>query len=164
MTSTDWIAVYAAIVATGALALEVRRWFESGPRLTVQAKANMMMIDNLGKQENGLTVATVTNRGDAPTTITSLGIVEYPSYWARLRNRTTREFLVVHPSDSHPLPYVLAPGTHWIGIARKRPDLYGDIQTGTMWVAIGTTNRGKPYLARIPKRKPRPELENATKV
>lgn len=110
MTGTDWIAVYAAIVAPGALALEVRRWFESGPRLTVQATPDMVMIGN-GRREDGLLVVTAINRGDAPTTITSLGIIEYPGYWARLRNRPTRAFVIADPNDSRPLPHVLAPGT-----------------------------------------------------
>jgi hypothetical protein len=30
-----WVAVYAAIVSTGALFLEVRRWFESGASLNI---------------------------------------------------------------------------------------------------------------------------------
>jgi hypothetical protein len=37
--AVDWwqegASIYAAIVATGALFLEIRRWFESGPRLKV---------------------------------------------------------------------------------------------------------------------------------
>lgn len=163
MTSDNWIAIYAAIVATGALALEVRRWFESGPKLTVQATTGMVMIGN-GKRGDGLLVVTVINRGDAPTTIKSLGMIEYPNFWAWLRNRPTRAFVIADPSQRFPLPHLLAPGAQWTGIGPDRPELTGDIQTGTMWVDVGTTDRARPYLVRIPKRRPRPELENATTV
>jgi len=40
----------------------------------------------------------------------------------------------------------------------------GDIETGSFWAAIHTTDRAKPYLAHIPKRKSVPALDNATKV
>jgi hypothetical protein len=35
MTATDFIAIYAAIVATGALLLDIRRWIESGTHLYI---------------------------------------------------------------------------------------------------------------------------------
>lgn len=167
MTSADWIAIYAAIVATGALFLEVRRWFESGPKLYVKARPNMIMLDGLGEKTTGLLVVNVTNRGDAPTTITTFALLNYPNWWARWRNKETQSFIIPHPQPkgSAPiLPHVLQPGQQWTGMAHNRSDVTGDIQTGTFWAAIYTTDRDRPYLAHIPKPKSVPALENATKV
>ena len=49
-----WVAVYAAIVATGALFLEVRRWFESGPRLYLMASTNMIFVGGGADKVNPL--------------------------------------------------------------------------------------------------------------
>jgi hypothetical protein len=59
-----WVAIYAAIVATAALALNIRTWFESRPRLKVTVTPNGMVI-SAGPQfdERDLIIATVTNLG-----------------------------------------------------------------------------------------------------
>lgn len=166
MTAIDWITGYAAIVATGALFLEVRRWFESGPRIYVKASPNMIMLDG-SKQISGLLMVNVVNRGDTPTTITHFGLVEYSNVWARLVDRQSHSFLILHPQpEGNPpiIPAVLRPGERWMGMAHPRPDVTGDIQTGTFWAAIYTTDRDKPYLARIPMPKSVPALESATKI
>jgi hypothetical protein len=156
MSAADWIAIYAAIVATGALSLEVRRWFESGPKVYVRAQAGMAIVGN-GIEKNGLLLVTATNRGDAPTTITNLCLLEYPNMWSRCRNRAARSFVVPHPQlEGRPpiVPHVLKIGEQWMGMAHDRSDVTGDIQTGKMWAAIYTTDREKPYLAHIKKRAP----------
>src|SRR5260370_1404529 len=85
------IAIYAAIVATGALFLNVRTWFETGPRLKVTVIPDGMVIGP-GPQsdEQDLVIATVTNIGKTPVLITSLLLWEMPTWWARLRRKPTR--------------------------------------------------------------------------
>ncbi|CFX34395.1 conserved protein of unknown function [Candidatus Filomicrobium marinum] len=145
MTYGDWTAIYAAIVATGALVLEVRRWFESGPKVFVRASIGL----DRDKRE---VFVTVTNRGDTVTTVTHFTVNQYSGFWDRLRDRFDfdRSYPVFHPSGK-PLPNVLAPGTHWTGWADAVPVYVGDLETGAVWVAIHTTDRDRPYLARIPK-------------
>ncbi|MBX5149571.1 hypothetical protein HJB78_00940 [Rhizobium lentis] len=165
MNAADLIAIYAAIVATGALALEVRRWFESGPKVYVRCQAGMAIIGD-GIEKNGLLLVTATNRGDAPTTITNLCLLEYANIWSRWRNRASRSFIVPHPQlEGRPpiVPHVLKTGEQWMGMAHDRSDVTGDIQTGKMWAAIYTTDRDKPYLAHIKKRAP-DKMKGATAV
>lgn len=166
MSVADWIAIYAAIVATGALFLELRRWFESGPKLHMRATPNMMIFGNGTVEAKDLLRVTVTNRGDAPTTITNLCLLEYDSAWRRWRDKPTRSFVVPHPQlPGYPpiVPHVLKIGEQWTGLAHDRSDVTGDIQSGTMYAAVYTTDRESPYLAHIPKRKP-DKLANATKI
>ncbi len=167
MTISDWAAIYAAIVATGALFLEVRRWFESGPKLVVKALPNMTLVNPVGPHKDGILLVNVSNRGEAVTTITHFGMLEFPNAIARWRLKATNNFLVPHPNvagTNTALPFVLRPGEMWTGMADGKSDVTGDLQTGTMWVAIYTTDRGRPYLARIPKRDKPVELENATEI
>jgi hypothetical protein len=158
--------LYAAIVATGALALEVRRWFESGPKIHVTASPDMIMI--YGRKEvSGLLLVNVINRGHTPTTITHFAILEYPNALKRWRNDPAHSFLIPHPQPegSPPsIPHVLEPGRQWTGVARPRPDVTGDIQTGTFWAAIYTTDRKRPYLAHIRRKTEAKELVEAKEV
>lgn len=166
MTVDAWVTIYAAIVATGALFLEVRRWFEGGPRIGVKATPNMTMVGGLEDVE-GVLVVNAVNRGDAPTTINHFAILEFSSVWRRWRRKPNRSFMIVkpQPKGSPPIiPWVLEPGRQWTGLARPSTDLISDLQTGDFWAAIYTTDRDKPHLARIPKPKKSPELDNAKKV
>lgn len=166
MNAADWIAIYAAIVATGALSLEVRRWFESGPKIHVRANANMTMVGLGGIEKEGLLLVNVLNNGDAPTTITHFCLLEYPNFWRRWRDRASKSFIVPHPQpEGYPptILHVLKVGEQWTGIAHDRGDVTGDIQTGVMWAAIYTTNRRRPYLAHIKKRVP-DKLKDAKEI
>jgi hypothetical protein len=167
MTADAWIAVYAAIVATGALALEIRRWFEAGPKIYLSAKPNMTLLDGLGKTTEGILVVNATNRGDAPTTITTLALLDYPSRWAKWRNKARASFIVPRPNPhgaGQVLPHVLSPGHQWVGIAQGDLGTTGDIESGTFWVAVYTTDRESAYMVRIPKRRDRKELVSAKSI
>ena len=157
MSVESLLAIYAAIVGTGALALEFRRWFESGPRPILHVSPNMMVIGSDGNDEHNLTIVTVTNRGTAPTTITKLEVNEFASWCDRCRYRPKTVFVIAnpHPIDARPnVPAMLDAGSRWTGYIRPRPDLIGDVQSGTWWVAVHTTDRDRPYLARVPPRRP----------
>ena len=166
MSAEAWVACYAAIVATGALALEIRRWFESGPKLITKARANMVLIDGSETIE-GLLVVDVVNRGDASTTIETLAILEFPNIWKRWRMKPSRSFIIPHPQPKGTppsLPKLLSPGQKWTGIGHDRSDVTGDIQTGQFYAAVYTTDRDRPYLAHVPKRTVREELKDADDI
>jgi hypothetical protein len=166
MSGEAWVAGYAAIVATGALALEIRRWFESGPKLYVRARGGMVMIDGDDQHDNML-VVNVTNRGDTPTTIETLAVLRFKNRWKRWRLDATDSYIILHPqpAGSPPvIPSVLQPGHKWTGLGHDRSDVTGDIQTGHCWAAIYTTDRDRPYLAHIPKKATRKELDDADKI
>lgn len=157
MDPSSWIAVYAAIVATGALALEIRRWFETGPRIVVDALPDMTLIGaERDKDERDLLIVRVANRGDISTTITHMIVVEYPNWLARIRDQQSKSFVIPNPQSSGPsiIPANLAPGGLWQGIARSRPDVTGDIRTGNFWAGVITSGRNRPFLARIKCVKP----------
>jgi hypothetical protein len=60
------IAAYAAIVSTGVLALQIRRWLEAGPRLRITLIPGGMTIGaGPDLDETDLFIVTVTNRREA---------------------------------------------------------------------------------------------------
>lgn len=168
MGAGDWIAIYAAIVATGAFALEARRWFESGPKVVMRANPGMTIVGQGRKTETGLLVVNAVNRGDAPTTITHFCLLEYPSRWAAWRRKHRQSFVILHPQlEGYPpaIPKLIGQGEEWTGIARPEGEVATLIESGTMWAAVYTTDRDRPYTIHIPKRNPVAEkLKSAKKI
>ena len=150
----SWVAVYAAIVATGALFLEIRRWFESGPRLRLTFMVDAEMLPR--GDDNSYIVVTVAHRGSAPTTLTHFVLVTYPSVAKRLRRRPERQMYVPQPSTAQPAPHLLEPGAHWIGMAIQEKELEPFIDAGTLWAEVYATHADRPARIRL-KRRPRPE-------
>jgi hypothetical protein len=148
-----WVAIYAAIVSTGALFPEVRRWFESGPRLKVTLIPDGMIIGGDPQfDETDLIIVNVINRGDMPVLITNLLIYEMPTWWARLRSRPTRTFVVTNPQiKGYPrnVPSELKTAERWTGVLRKRPDKVADLHTGTFYAGVSISHKDKPFLVRI---------------
>jgi hypothetical protein len=159
---TDWwtngTAIYAAIVATFALALEMRRWFESGPRLTITVAPEMVLINVPGTEGNTYLFATVTNRGNTPTTISGFHLFDYENWLNRLRSKPKWAVAILHP---HPQPHVVnvpkvvQPGEVWEGAALYEGDLKARIRRGWLYVIIYASHTDKPVRKRV---RPRPKL------
>ncbi len=148
-----WIAVYAAIVATGALFLNIRTWFESGPRLKVTITPDGMVI-GAGPQfdEQDIVIATVTNLGKTPILITNLLIWEMPTWWVRLHRKPTRTFVVTNPQfrgHQANLPFLLEQARIWHGVARRRDDVIPNLLNGNFFIGVSTSHRKRPILRRI---------------
>jgi hypothetical protein len=148
------VAAYAAIVATGALFLEVRRWFEEGVKLSISMMPRAGVIGGLEDDANTYFHVSVANRGAVPTTITHLAFLVFPSWWARWRRRPTQSFYVPRPwmSGLTPnIPQELKPGAQWMGLAHPDEKLRAILESGSAYVAIYTTSLDRPFLKRIEK-------------
>lgn len=167
---TEWwqvgVALYAAVVATGALFLEVRRWFEGKPRLVVNANPGMTTVGPRGLGDKKYVIVTATNRGSTPTTITHLGLLDFANWWKRLRRQHGRAAVVTHPTIAGTamgqIPFVLEPGRQWSGVLNDDDELKEWMDTGRLYVAIYATHSERALLAPL-RRKPKlPEsLEDA---
>jgi hypothetical protein len=148
----DYIAVYAAIVATGALALEVRRWFENKPRLSISASPNMKLYLRGETSDATYLTVTVSNRGQSTTTVTHFGLNAYPTIWRRIRNKPSHTMAVpmANPPGGQQLPHILQPGHHWSGMAIQDDDVARMIKAQTLWVTIYAAHRQKPFYKRVP--------------
>jgi hypothetical protein len=144
---------YAAIVATAALALEIRRWVESGPRLSLSVMAPAVVAGDDDNRE--FIFVGVTNRGSMATTITHFGFLEFSSWWRRFRNRASWSAIVPHPQYAPvEFPYVLEPGTRWNGGAVLQDEVLEKANRGNLYVAIHHSHRSRPALRRVVLSKP----------
>lgn len=142
------VAAYAAVVATGAFSLEIRRWFESGPRLKLRLMPNAIVLEGGDLRERTYIAATVTNVGTLPTTVTGMGYLQYDNVWRRLRRKSTFQAIIPNPSldRASNVPHVLLPGTQWTGLGAYTPDLAARVGEGHFYVQIITSHRAKPLM------------------
>jgi hypothetical protein len=149
-----WVAIYAAIVATTALFLNIRTWIESGPRLKISLIPDGLVIGG-GEEfdERDLVIVTVTNRGRIPVLITNLLLWEMPTWRSRWRKRPTRTMVVSDPQlKGYPrnIPGELAPAHIWTGVIRDRPNIVPHLRNGNFYVGVSMSYRDEPYLVHIP--------------
>lgn len=154
MKAEAWIAIYAAIVATSALLLNFRSWWETGPRLHLSLMVDGMVVGGLPEQEEkNLTILTVTNRGREPTMITNMVVFRMENWYQRLRVRPSESYIIPSPQiKGHPpiIPGDVEPSKKWMGTLRRRPDIIPDLFNGEYYVGIYASHRDRPYLKRIP--------------
>jgi hypothetical protein len=150
-----WVALYAAIVATSALLLNLRTWIESGPRLKINLIPDGMIIGGGPEfDEKDIVIVNVTNRGRTPVLITNLLLWEMPTWTARWRRRPTRAFVVANTSlkGSPPnIPSLLEPARIRTGVARRSPDVIPDLHNGNFYLGVCTSHTDKPIFRRIRK-------------
>jgi hypothetical protein len=150
-----WIAIYAACVSTGALLVQVRNWFASGPSLRIPVIPDGMIIGGDPQfDERDLVIVNVTNVGSADTMVTNLCIEErYPFYYF-WRRAAINYYVVTNPQMlGYPanVPQLLEPAHRWTGMIRNREDMPNN---GDHYVAVHVSHRTRPYLRRIKPKAP----------
>jgi hypothetical protein len=159
------VAIYAAIVSTTVAALQIQNYFRSGVRLKLSLMADGMTIGgDPSFDETDLVILTVTNRGDAPTTVENMVLFEITSLWQLWRISPAKSYAITNPQlKGYPpnVPGNLEPTKMWAGAIRKRPDKIPNLHTGNFYVGIYASHRDRPYLIRIPK--PKNKLPEGTK-
>ena len=140
-------------MAFAALALEVRRWFETGVKLSLT-----FMVDAITIPEDGKTyiVITVANRGDTPTTLTNLAFQAYDSRWMRFRGKAKKSFIANNPSPAQPFPHMLPPGGRWMGMCIQNEMVEPLLASGLLWAEVYATHADKPTSVRL-RRRPQPK-------
>jgi hypothetical protein len=155
MKPETWVAIYAAIVGTGALLLNFKNWLDSGAKLFLTLMPGGMIIGGDPQfDERDLIIVNVINRGAATTMITNLTLHEFLSWYARWRFQPSSNCVVTNPQmKGYPpcIPSDLEPNKKWTGIIRNRSDFDFDLHSGNFYVAVHASHRDRPYIRRIPK-------------
>ena len=145
------------LVATSLFALEVRRWFSEGVRLSMSIMVDAKRVAGPTKDPNTYLAITVSNRGSSPTTIThmvlyifpnrlSRWLPRYPKWLFRLFKKHWPETRIIPEPGNQPLPYVLEPGHRWLGMAIQTSELDNSIDTKCVCVGVIGSHSDKPFL------------------
>jgi hypothetical protein len=152
-------------VATGALLLQLRTWFTSGPRVRISIISDGLIVGgNAEFDEDDLVLVTATNVGAAATMITNLTIEErYPFYYF-WRQASIKAYIVANPQlKGYPpnVPHLLEPAHQWTGVIRNRPDIIRNLRDGDHYAVVHTTGRNPRRRRRIKPSKRRMERVRA---
>ncbi|MBB4285758.1 hypothetical protein [Roseospira goensis] len=163
--SLTWEAVaalYASVVATAALALELRRWFVSGVRLTLSASYPMIAIGIPEAKNRDYLILFVENRGDKSTTIKCMHLRNRRSIKHVLKKQKSWHAFVPHPSispDEPGVPHLLSSGGKWEGVIEVNEELKRCIESGNLQVGIGATHANKPVFISVKPSTPQGESD-----
>src|SRR5262245_3726699 len=69
------------------------------------------------------------------TTITTLALVTYDSWWARRKLRNTEAGVIPQPGG-HPIPYELDVGCEWVGTIKQSDMVNEMLQSGKLWCDV----------------------------
>jgi hypothetical protein len=162
-STTDWIAIYAAVVSTFVLAWDVVKWASSGARLRAYATCDIAYLDSrvirTVKTESGESHeladychVEVANIGDQPTTILN---VEATHEAKKNSPQMSMSGTAVIPHQQKALPYVLPPGEVW-SARIEMSGIHALAQRGKPVVLIQTSKARRP-LKVVPPPFKRPE-------
>nr|WP_315848382.1 hypothetical protein [uncultured Rhodoferax sp.] len=161
-STTDWIAIYAAVVSTFVLAWDVVKWVSSGARLRAYAKCDVTYPDarviRTVQTESGESReladychVEVANIGDQPTTILN---VEATHKVKKNGSQMTIGGVAVTPHQQKALPYVLPPGEVW-SARIEMSGIYALAKRGKPVVLIQTSKARRPLVVIPPPFKER---------
>jgi hypothetical protein len=157
MDKLDYVAVYAAVVSTIVLVWDIYKWATQGPKIHFEVYTKKRPADyEHPRLADDPLIVIATNRGDRPTTITSVTLRCYSNIWTALLRRPMESLRFLAREES-PIPHELAPGAVWKFIARQEPKIVRMAATGLLYCTLEHS-----FSSRIVRRRVR--LSPATEV
>lgn len=147
MISGQWASYLALLVSGGALALEVRRWIESGVRLRLSLMADAIEFPDDDGQKKA--VLTVENYGSAPTTLTHFVVYTYQSVFHRLLRKPKLSGFV-NTVSLQKLPHKLDLAGIWMGRLNYDDRILEFRNKGQLYLGVMGTHRKNPILIKVP--------------
>ena len=133
MSFSDFVACYAAIVATCAAGVAVWQVLRTRRRLKITAKPNMSVMNGDGsKDDNTYIVVSAINIGPTPLTISHLFYEKFSHPHMRIGNRREEGGISKQPT----LPAKINPGDEWVGLIIQNDEISQDVRAGKIWVTV----------------------------
>lgn len=149
-TVTDLVAWWGAIVATIVFLWDIYKWKTAGAKIRLLVQSGMQIIGDPQRGNLTLVTARVTNIGDRPTTITTIGFKFYTNWWQKIRNKPNQAYVVPHPELNHQvLPYILEVGQEWQGGTNQTDDLEKMAKEGYLIMEVYDSVHMKPSSGRV---------------
>lgn len=151
MNLTTGIALYAAIVSTSALTLSLRKWLLTGPVLSLSVMARGKTFGGFEPDDKEYIILNVTNRGDLPTTLSTMAAFQYRTILHRWLRKPYFAAIVPRPDllGGIGTPSLISPGTTWMGAAIYNDSLLKMAKSGKLFVAIHCSHRRRPAVAKV---------------
>ena len=152
MNASDYAAWYAAIVATLIAILNFVKWKMSGPSISGEAKANWKTSGIPVTEGKVVAIASLTNRGDTPATLTSWGLYWYPAKGSLCRKNRKAAFVIMGGAGGYGvIPCKLSPGDTWKGITEQNAEMDKMLSEGRLFFAFGFSHTNKEVIMQLDK-------------
>lgn len=151
---TDYIALYAAVLSTLIFIWEMYKHFTKGPRLRVEVSKDQLIIPDPAHEGKKWVSVSVTNVGDQPATITSLGCCLYKNKFDLFRKKAEACYVFPNPRLAKEMPVFLSPGEEWRPLVAQENDAQG-IDLGEIakqkivQIQIGVSHKRKSICQRL---------------
>jgi hypothetical protein len=156
MNNGDYIAIYAAVVATGVAVWDVYKWWRSDRvRLFGRVSSGLIILDNApaaNTRDKKYVSLTVDNRGRLPTLVDSFQILIYDSWWDAWRGNLHKGAVVLNPLHvlkKCDLPYTLEPGASYGGLCEQTEELEEWTRKKRTYLGIHHSMSNRPYKVRL---------------
>lgn len=152
MNASDYAAWYAALVATTVAVLDFAKWKWSGPSICGETKTRWKTVGIPETEGKDVTFASLTNRGDSPTTLTSWGMYLYPAKGSLHPKNRKASFVVVSGLGGlGKIPCKLAPGDTWQGMMEENEKMQKMLAEGRVFFAFGFSHSDKEVMLQLKK-------------
>jgi hypothetical protein len=149
MSPTDIAAWVGALSGVAALAWDFYKWKFSGPKLEVSTNYGMKVAGPHAKHDNSDYISIwVRNTGTAKTTISTLWVVTYDSWWAQKRGKRLKAAVIPYPAPGV-IPSELDVGSEWVGAIRQSKEINEMLRSGKMWCEVFHSWSKNPTRAHI---------------
>jgi hypothetical protein len=143
MTFPESLAVIALIISSGGLAIQLRNWVMSKPRLHLSVMSEALSIPDDGRGTRA--ALTVINRGGEPTMLTHMVAFTYDNRWKRVRNKPSITGIVNSPH----IPARLDVNATWMGMMSYTDDLREKMKEGKLYIGVIASHSNKTFLTRV---------------
>ena len=154
MPTTDPVAIYGAVVATGAAAWDVYKWWYSERlKLSGFVSPNMQAF---GEASTALTAGKtytmlrIQNRGSVPCVVQLVHMRQYKNWFNQLRRKSAMQAVVNHsPLFGAPLPHRIEKGDEFSTGLLQNEEFERWSREGRLYVGISHTMSEKPFMLRV---------------
>ncbi len=155
MTNGDFVAIYAAVVATGVAIWDGYKWWRSERlHLSGFVTSNMIAFGGSSTPEtegNHYTVLRVQNRGSVSCEVQLVQLSHYKTWFELLRRKPSFNAIVVHTRHFGPdVPHRLEPAAEFSSGVEQTDELVELSKSGWLYMGISHTMSEKPFLIRCP--------------
>lgn len=156
MVQSDWVAWYAAAVATGVFFWDFYKWYSSGSKMRIKIAPSSMIVGNSDFEQGDTKKYTffyIYNTGDRNITITTIGLVYYQNWFMWLMRRVAKDGHMIipnfHYTGNRDLPHVVEVGAYWQGGMMQNEEFVKMAQNGVLFGQVWCTYKDKPISKRI---------------
>jgi hypothetical protein len=149
MSPTSIVAWWGAILSTIVFLWDIYKYRAAGPKLRFTVQTGMEGVNMPMCEGQTLILATVTNFGDRPSTITNVGYLYFKGRRFLRKKHPDKAAVVPSPSIAQPIPFELKPGAVWSGIVIQAPQIEEWATTGILDMLVYHSHTSKPLRQRV---------------